>query len=74
MDSTDAPKLKILCPHCGARFEELERPVVHPEADQEDPEFTQEGRIATCRKCACAVALDLLEVGEDGIWRQTPDD
>lgn len=74
MDSDFAPMLRIRCPQCGNVFEELERPLEHPEAEEPEEEYTQEGRLAECPSCETLVAMDLLELDAEGIWAVTPDD
>lgn len=73
MERGEDTRIQIRCPNCSKVFEELERPAVHPEAEDEDQEFSREGRTAACPRCREQVALDLLEAGADGIWSLTPD-
>ena len=74
MDSDLAPVLRIRCPHCGDVYEELEREMQHPEAEDDEEPYTQEGRLAECPSCEGTVAVDLLVLDADGIWVITPDE
>jgi endogenous inhibitor of DNA gyrase (YacG/DUF329 family) len=73
METHEPHRIRVRCPACKKVFEELERSLEHPEAEEDDEPFVQEGRTCACPACGNAVALDLLECGADGVWIETSD-
>lgn len=73
MQPTEPRTIRIRCPHCAQVYEDQARFVPHPQAEDEETLYVQEGKLALCPHCRRTVAMDLLESGRDGVYSVADD-